>query len=83
MPEIASAIHRDPEILGGDPVFIGTRVPVRVLLDYVAEGDTLEVFLDHFPTVTREQAVLALRQATELLLAMSLGPVANFLRSSG
>jgi len=47
-------VHSDPGILGGTPVFVGTRVPVRTLLDYLAAGDTLEIFLDHFPTVSRE-----------------------------
>ncbi len=53
-------IHSDPEILGGTPVFVGTRVPLRNLIDYL-EGDyALEEFLDDFPTVTREQAIAAL-----------------------
>jgi uncharacterized protein (DUF433 family) len=50
-------INIDPEILGGMPVFIGTRVPVQNLLDYLAEGQPLDSFLDDFPAVTREQAV--------------------------
>jgi uncharacterized protein (DUF433 family) len=62
-------VHSDPDILGGTPVFVGTRVPVRTLLDYLAAGDTLDEFLDHFPTVWREQAVAALGQASELLVA--------------
>jgi len=62
-------IHRDPDILGGTPVFIGTRVPVRTLLDYLAAGDTLEEFLDHFPTVSREQAVAVLERANDLLVS--------------
>jgi uncharacterized protein (DUF433 family) len=53
-------VHRDPEILGGTPVFVGTRVPVKILFDYLEAGDSLEVFLDEFPSVTREQAVAAL-----------------------
>ena len=61
-------IHSDPETLGGTPVFIGTRVPVQTLLDYLAEGSSLDEFLDHFPTVTREQAVAALELAKEMLL---------------
>ena len=69
MPVTLPVIHRNPEILGGIPIFVGTRVPVRTLLDYLAAGDTLEEFLDHFPTVTREQVVVALKQATELLVA--------------
>ncbi len=62
-------VHSAPDILGGTPVFVGTRVPVRTLLDYLAAGDTLEEFLDHFPTVPYEQAVAALKQANDLLVA--------------
>jgi len=53
-------IHTDPEILAGEPVFVGTRVPLKNLFDYLEAGDSLEVFLDEFPDVTREQAVAAL-----------------------
>ena len=52
--------HTDPEILAGEPVFVGTRVPLKNLFDYLEAGDSLEVFLDEFPDVTREQAVAAL-----------------------
>jgi uncharacterized protein (DUF433 family) len=69
MNAIPSVVHTDPDILGGTPVFVGTRVPVRTLLDYLAAGDTLETFLDHFPTVSREQAVAALAEANELLVS--------------
>jgi uncharacterized protein (DUF433 family) len=62
-------VHSDPDILGGTPVFVGTRVPVRTLLDYLAAGDTLEEFLDHFPTVSRDQAIAAMGQANDLLVA--------------
>ncbi len=62
-------IHRDPDIMGGVPVFIGTRVHVKTLFDYLTAGDPLDEFLDDFPTVTREQAVAALELAKELLLA--------------
>lgn len=58
-------IHTDPEILAGEPVFVGTRVPLRNLFDYLEAGDSLEVFLDEFPDVTREQAVAALELARE------------------
>ena len=54
MPTFESVVRRDPEILGGTPVFAGTRVPVKNLLDYLAAGDSLERFLDHFPSVTRQ-----------------------------
>lgn len=63
-----SVIHSDPEILSGVPVFVGTRVPVQTLLDYLEDGDSLDVFLDHFPSVTREQAVAALELAKEMLV---------------
>ena len=63
----SSVIHSDPEILGGVPVFSGTRVPLRNLLDYLEAGDSLNEFLEDFPTVTREQAVAALRLAERML----------------
>jgi uncharacterized protein (DUF433 family) len=68
MISVSSVVSSDPDILGGTPVFVGTRVPVRTLLDYLAAGDSLNEFLDHFPTVSREQAVAALAQAKELLV---------------
>ena len=58
-------IHSDPEILGGMPVFFGTRVPVQNLIDYLEAGDGLDAFLDDFPSVTREQAIAALEMARE------------------
>jgi len=61
-------IVRDPEILGGTPVFDGTRVPFQALLDYLEGGETLDEFLDDFPTVTRERAVEALELAKSLLV---------------
>jgi uncharacterized protein (DUF433 family) len=64
-----SVIHSDPEIMGGTPVFVGTRVPLVTLLDYLEAGQPLSEFLEDFPTVTREQAVAALEQAKEALLA--------------
>jgi uncharacterized protein (DUF433 family) len=60
-------LHRDPEIMGGVPVFVGTRVPVKNLFDYLESGASVEEFLDHFPSVRREQAVGALHLATEYL----------------
>ncbi len=60
-------IHSDPEILGGVPVFQGTRVPLRNLIDFLEAGDTLDDFLDAFPSVSREQAVAALELACEAL----------------
>ena len=63
----ADVIDRSPEILGGTPVFRGTRVPVRTLLDYLESGQRLDEFLADFPTVTREQAVALLELARETL----------------
>ena len=60
-------IHSDPEILGGTSVFVGTRVPVQNLIDCLEAGDSLDDFLNSFPTVTREQAVAALEIAREAL----------------
>jgi uncharacterized protein (DUF433 family) len=67
MASTRALIHTDPDILGGTPVFAGTRVPIRTLLDYLEAGDTLDEFLNHFPTVTREQAVAVLELAGGLL----------------
>jgi len=64
-------IHSDPEILGGTPVFVGTRVPFQALLDYLEGGHPLADFLDDFPTVSRAQAIAALEQARDLLVAHS------------
>jgi len=60
-------VHSDPEILGGIPVFVGTRVPVQNLIDCLEAGDSLDQFLDSFPSVTRDQAVAALEIAREAL----------------
>ena len=62
-------VERDPEILGGTPVFRGTRVPIQTLFDYLEAGESLDEFLDDFPTVTREQALRLLESAKELVLA--------------
>jgi len=62
-------VHSDPEIMGGTPVFVGTRVPFQTLLDYLVAGDTIDEFLNDFPTVTRKRAITALEQAKEALLA--------------
>ena len=60
-------IHSDPDIMGGTPVFVGTRVPARTLIDYLEGNETLDVFLDDFPSVEREQALAALELAKEFL----------------
>jgi len=62
-------IQSDPEILSGEPVFAGTRVPLRNLFDYLEAGDSLEMFLDAFPDGTRDQAVAALELAREAVTA--------------
>lgn len=62
-------VHSDPDILGGTPVFTGTRVPLRSLFDYLEGGDSLDEFLRQFPSVKREQAIAALALAHEALLA--------------
>lgn len=62
-------VHSDPDILGGTPVFVGTRVPVKTLLDYLEAGDSLNEFLDHFPSVSHTQAVSVLELAKEMLTA--------------
>jgi uncharacterized protein (DUF433 family) len=69
MKHTESVIQSDPEIMGGTPVFVGTRVPFQTLLDYLEAGQPLAEFLDDFPTVSRDQAVAALEQANEALFA--------------
>lgn len=65
-------IHSSSDILGGTPVFAGTRVPIETLIDYLEAGDSLEQFLPDFPTVTRKQAVQILEEvAAQLLSARS------------
>jgi uncharacterized protein (DUF433 family) len=61
-------IVKNPKILGGTAVFRGTRVPFQALLDYLEAGDTLDEFLDDFPTVTREAAISALELAKSLVV---------------
>lgn len=68
MPLPSSVVHSDPKIMGGTPVFVGTRVPAQSLFDYLEGGDTLDEFLRQFPTVKREQAVAALEQARDSVL---------------
>ncbi|WP_413163085.1 DUF433 domain-containing protein [Capilliphycus salinus ALCB114379] len=67
MATAARVIHSDPDILGGTPVFVGTRVPMKTLLDYLQAGDSLDEFLDHFPSVKRSQAIAALEFVKEIL----------------
>ena len=67
MRDAASVIHSDPKILSGTPVFCGTRVPVRILFEFLRAGDSLDKFLDAYPSVRREQAIAALELAADLL----------------
>ncbi len=69
MADASKVWHRDPHILGGTPVFVGTRVPVDTLFDYLEGGDSIDEFLRQFPSVKREQAVAALDLARDSLLA--------------
>jgi uncharacterized protein (DUF433 family) len=64
-----AVITKDPEILGGTPVFRGTRVPFQALLDYLEGGQTLDEFLEDFPTVSREAAVRALEHGKSLVVS--------------
>jgi uncharacterized protein (DUF433 family) len=69
-----AVVRSDPEILGGTPVFVGTRVPLRNLFDYLEGGHSLDEFLDEFPTVSRAQAVAALEAAHEVLTSSARSP---------
>jgi uncharacterized protein (DUF433 family) len=66
---ISQLINHDPEIMGGTPVFMGTRVPVDTLFDWLEDGESMNYCLDNFPSVQREQAVAVLNLYRELLLA--------------
>jgi uncharacterized protein (DUF433 family) len=66
---IRELINRDPEIMGGTPVFMGTRVPIKTMFDHLEGGYTLDGFLEQFPTVRREQAIALLGLFREMLLA--------------
>ncbi|MFN0317801.1 MAG: DUF433 domain-containing protein [Burkholderiales bacterium] len=65
-------ISSNPEIMGGTPVFVGTRVPIQTLLDYLEAGETIDDFLAGFPSVSRLQVVSFLEQAKDRLVASSL-----------
>ena len=71
MLSIAPVVHSDPDILGGTPVFAGTRVPFRNLIDYLERNHSLDEFLDSFPSVTREQVVASLEAAHEAVSALA------------
>jgi len=64
-------VHSDPEILQGTPVFVGTRVPVQALFDYLEAGETLDAFLEQYPTVTHDQAMAALELARDEVMAIA------------
>lgn len=68
---MSKVIVQDPEILGGEPVFVGTRVPVKSLFDHLEAGDSIEDFLDGFPSVKREQVVTLLEESKAHALALS------------
>lgn len=68
---IDTILSSDPDVQGGAVVFAGTRVPLKNFIDYLEAGDSLEVFLDDFPSVTREQAVAALELAQEALVSLA------------
>ena len=67
MRQIEAVVHSDPEILGGVPVFVGTRVPVRILFEYLSAGDSLDLFLDSYPSVSRSQAISVLAISEDFL----------------
>ena len=66
---LTAVVHSDPKIMHGTPVFKGTRVPVQALMDHLEAGDSLEVFLDSFPTVERKQAIAFIELAGQAALA--------------
>jgi uncharacterized protein (DUF433 family) len=70
MPNNTSIISASPDVMGGTPVFAGTRVPVQTLLDYLKAGESIDDFLDGFPTVNREQVVAFLEEAGKQLVSM-------------
>ncbi len=67
--KISSVVRTDSDVMGGEPCFAGTRVPVRAMLDYLEGGDSLDYFLEQYPTVSRRQAIGFLEEATNGLLA--------------
>ena len=68
MSNHSSVISVSPEIMSGTPVFTGTRVPIQTLLDYLTAGDSIDDFLDGFPTVTREQVITFLEEAGKQMI---------------
>ena len=72
LEELRAIVHSDPEIMGGTPVFVGTRVPLQNLVDYLEGGESIEDFLDAFPTVKRAQAI-AVIEAGKLAVLETIG----------
>ena len=68
LPQIRQVVQISPEIMSGTPVFKGTRVPVKTLIDHLEAGDSLDVFLEDFPSVTRQQAIDFLELASKAAL---------------
>jgi uncharacterized protein (DUF433 family) len=68
---VADIVSSDPDVQGGATVFTGTRVPLKNLIDYLEAGDSIEQFLDDFPSVSREQAIGALEFAKEALVTVA------------
>jgi uncharacterized protein (DUF433 family) len=70
-PPVSSVVSQDPDVLGGEPVFAGTRVPVKSLFDHLEAGDSIDYFLDGFPSVKREQVIALLEEARERAVAQA------------
>ena len=70
--QLKGVVHSDPELMGGTPVFVGTRVPLQNLIDYLEGGESIEDFLDGFPSVKREQ-VIAVIEAAKLKMLEAVG----------
>ena len=68
MPDLSKILHSDPEILGGTPVFVGTRVPVQSLFDHLEAGESIDDFIEGFPSVRREQVTALLERSRQELL---------------
>ena len=74
--QLSPLVTIDPEIMGGEPVFRGTRVPVQTLVDFLVAGDTLDYFLDQFPTVRREQAAAFIARSAAVFAELNAAPAA-------
>jgi len=70
---MSGVIIKDQDILGGEPVFRGTRVPFKILIEYLEGGDTLDQFLEQYPSVSRELAITAIEEARQSLVAQLRG----------